>query len=90
MKRMNEPVLVVVFGASGDLVKRKLIPAMYHLAVQKLLPPNFALLGYARTAYSDEEFRQEALTGLRDHMESEHDQATIDEQLWQSFAENIF
>lgn len=90
MKRMNEPVLVVVFGASGDLVKRKLIPAMYHLAVQKLLPPNFALLGYARTAYSDEEFRQEALTGLRDHMESEHDQAAIDEQLWQSFAENIF
>ena len=65
MKRLTEPVLIVVFGASGDLAKRKLIPAVYHLAAQQLLPADFTLLGYARTAYSDEEFRALADKGLR-------------------------
>ena len=90
MKRMSEPVLIVVFGASGDLVKRKLIPAIYHLAVQKLLPAGFTLLGYARTAYSDAEFREQALAGLREHMESEHDHDQVDEQLWAEFANSMF
>lgn len=90
MKRLTEPVLIVVFGASGDLAKRKLIPAVYHLATQQLLPADFTLLGYARTAYSDEEFRTLASKGLREHMVSEHIDATVDNTRWSAFAQNLF
>lgn len=54
---VTPPVLLVVFGASGDLARRKLLPAIYSLARQKLLPKGFRLLGYARTRYSDDDFR---------------------------------
>ncbi len=90
MKRMTEPVLLVVFGASGDLAKRKLIPAVYHLAAQNLFPAGFTLLGYARTPYSDEAFRALAEKGLRDHMDAEHDRDGVDEALWQTFTQNLF
>lgn len=90
MKRITEPVLMVVFGASGDLAKRKLIPALYHLAKQNLLSSEFTLLGYARSDYSDEEFRQQALDGLREHMSSEHDNGSVDEEFWQDFGQNLF
>jgi glucose-6-phosphate 1-dehydrogenase len=49
---------MVIFGASGDLAKLKLIPAMYELAIEGLLSENFALVGYARTAMSDDDFRK--------------------------------
>ena len=54
---MDAPIAVVIFGASGDLAKLKLIPALYELAREKLLPQNFALVGYARTEMSDDAFR---------------------------------
>ena len=44
------PQAVVIFGASGDLTKRKLLPAFYHLYLQGLLPKGFAIIGYSRTA----------------------------------------
>ncbi|HDR67711.1 MAG TPA: glucose-6-phosphate dehydrogenase [Bacteroidaceae bacterium] len=49
--------IYVIFGASGDLAKRKLVPALYSLYVQNMLPENFTLLGVARTKLSDEQFR---------------------------------
>jgi glucose-6-phosphate 1-dehydrogenase len=49
---------MVIFGASGDLAKLKLIPAMYEMAIEGLLSSNFALVGYARTGMTDEAFRQ--------------------------------
>src|SRR6185503_6802394 len=52
------PCLMVIFGASGDLTKRKLIPALFNLRRSGLLPDNFAVLGVARQALSDEELRQ--------------------------------
>jgi glucose-6-phosphate 1-dehydrogenase len=54
----EEGIIYVIFGASGDLTKRKLVPALYSLFVQKLLPPNFALLGVSRSAISTEGFRE--------------------------------
>ncbi len=90
MKRMTEPVLIVVFGASGDLAKRKLIPALYHLAKQNLLAPDFALLGYARSDYDDEAFREQVSAGLREHMVSEHNNGTVDEELWADFEQKLF
>ncbi len=50
--------ITVIFGASGDLTQRKLIPALYHLFANKLLPENFAIVGASRTAYTDNTFRQ--------------------------------
>ena len=53
-----QPCVIVIFGASGDLAKIKLIPAIYELAREKLLPEEFALVGYARTKMSDDDFRK--------------------------------
>lgn len=50
--------LIVIFGASGDLTKRKLIPALFHLYINGLMPDNFAVMGVSRTKYSDQEFRE--------------------------------
>ena len=52
--------IIVIFGASGDLTKRKLIPALYNLYTQKLLPNKFAVLGASRTSLTDDEFRRKA------------------------------
>jgi len=53
----HEPCAVVMFGASGDLAKRKLLPALYDLAVHACLAPRFRLLGFARSEMSDDQFR---------------------------------
>jgi glucose-6-phosphate 1-dehydrogenase len=58
-KMMPEPFTLVIFGASGDLAKRKLIPAIYGLWQDGLLPPTFSLVGYARSPRTDDEFRLE-------------------------------
>lgn len=56
MKNTTNQILII-FGASGDLTKRKLIPALYSLFIQNLLPEKFAVLGASRTTLSDDEFR---------------------------------
>ncbi|MGA3295144.1 MAG: glucose-6-phosphate dehydrogenase [Candidatus Acidiferrales bacterium] len=53
----NDPCAIVMFGASGDLAKRKLLPALFDLAIHACLAPRFRLLGFARTAITDEKFR---------------------------------
>jgi glucose-6-phosphate 1-dehydrogenase len=57
MMKQSEPHILVIFGASGDLSKRKLIPALYELHTQQLLPEKFAVLGVSRTRLSDQEFQ---------------------------------
>src|SRR5205807_9505776 len=52
-----EPCTVVLFGASGDLAKRKVIPAMYDLATHNALGPRYAIVGFARTAMTEDSFR---------------------------------
>jgi len=56
-ERVAEPVTMVLFGASGDLTQRMIMPAIFHLAQRGLLSPKFRLIGYARTRMSDDEFR---------------------------------
>jgi glucose-6-phosphate 1-dehydrogenase len=55
--RIADPCIAVIFGASGDLAKRKLLPAFYYLAKSRLLPDNFCIVGFARTALSQEQFK---------------------------------
>ena len=62
--KMPDSHVLVIFGASGDLTKRKLIPAVFELYINRLLPENFAILGTSRTSLTDEEFRQRMLEFL--------------------------
>jgi glucose-6-phosphate 1-dehydrogenase len=61
-----EPHILIIFGASGDLTKRKLIPALFELYLQKLLPEKFAVLGVSRTVLSDQTFRNKMSEFLPD------------------------
>jgi glucose-6-phosphate 1-dehydrogenase len=58
VKRKPDACTLVIFGASGDLTKRKLFPALYSLAFRRLLPDNFAVVGVARSEETDEEFKE--------------------------------
>src|SRR5258708_19943160 len=60
------PCSLVIFGASGDLTKRLLIPALYHLKRSRLLPEEFALIGISRAELSDEDFRAGIADSLRE------------------------
>jgi glucose-6-phosphate 1-dehydrogenase len=85
LERTAEPCVVVIFGATGDLTRRKLLPALYRLARQRLLPAEFAVLGTARPAMTDEEFRLKMREALEEFSEEEIDEAT-----WDSFATGLF
>lgn len=75
------PTVIVIFGASGDLTARKLIPAVYNLAVDNLLPADFSLVGYGRKPMPDEEFRQLAADAIREFSRRE-----LSEDVWQRIA----
>jgi glucose-6-phosphate 1-dehydrogenase len=65
-RRAPEPCVLVVFGASGDLTHRKIFPALYALALRKLLPEKFAVIGAARSDWSDDEFRDRMERAVRE------------------------
>ncbi len=81
-----EPCTVVLFGASGDLAKRKVIPAMYDLAIHDALGARYAIVGFARTAMTDESFR----TVAGDAAKSISEVGPIDPKQWDDFASNIY
>ena len=64
--RVPEPCVLAIFGASGDLTRRKLVPAIWHLDQQSRLPGRFALLGLGRRNLNDEAFREEMRRGLQE------------------------
>ncbi len=72
------PCAVVIFGAGGDLTKRKLIPALYNLAKGRLLPDNFAIVGVSREDFSTEIYRQRSTEEIRQFSTSGVDQASWD------------
>ena len=76
------PCVFVLFGATGDLSARKIAPALYNLACERLLGENVAVLGVARRPRSDEQFREEMLAGIKEHSRSK----PVDEALWSKFA----
>jgi len=69
--KLAEPQAIVIFGASGDLARRKLLPAFYHLFMEGLLPEGFAIVGYARSNLSDEEFHEHARRSIKEFGRSE-------------------
>jgi glucose-6-phosphate 1-dehydrogenase len=80
-----EPCAVVLFGASGDLAKRKVIPAMYDLALHHSLGPRYAIVGFARTPMSDDNFRG----ALGAAANSLSEVGPIDPKQWEEFAANL-
>ncbi len=83
--RPGDPCAMVIFGASGDLTKRKLIPALYNLAKDNLLSREFALVGFARNEMSSQEFRDKLSSEI-----PEFATTTIDPALWNWFAERLY
>ncbi len=81
----NPPCIMVIFGAAGDLTKRKLVPALYNLKKSNLLSDSFAVIGVARAELDDEEFRRR----LRDDM-NEFATEPIESQTWDWLAERLY
>jgi glucose-6-phosphate 1-dehydrogenase len=76
---------MIIFGATGDLTHRKLLPALYDLALEHPLPAGFSVVGFARRPYSDEEFREQALESINQYCR----QKPVNPQIWESFASGI-
>lgn len=85
-ERRVPPCTVVIFGANGDLTKRKLIPALYRLAYERRLSQSFATIGNSRTAMSDEDYRAK----MRDSVKQFLEDSPFDETLWEEFARRLF
>jgi glucose-6-phosphate 1-dehydrogenase len=84
-RAMAEPCSVVIFGATGDLTHRKLVPALYNLAADGDLPPGLSLVGFARRDKTDEIFRSELEDAAR-----KFSRQTINDDLWKNFASSIY
>ena len=74
----SEPTVFVIYGASGDLSQRKLLPAIYNLAVRGLLPNRFAVIGYSRSEMDNDAFREFARTAVE-----KFSRTPVDDHLWQ-------
>ncbi len=81
-----EPCIMVIFGATGDLTRRKLVPALYHLALENLLPSGFSVLGFARRPWSHEHFREQMQEGVSQFSRNQ----PINPKVWESFSEGLF
>ena len=88
MINSNDGLVYVIFGASGDLTKRKLVPALYSLFIQKLLPEKFVLLGMSRSVISEEAFREGMKSAILEFKEID-DASGIDEFIRKIFYSTI-
>ncbi|MFV2062346.1 MAG: glucose-6-phosphate dehydrogenase [Chloroflexota bacterium] len=84
LERVPDPCLVVIFGATGDLSHRKILPAFYNLRRAGLLPLETSIVGYSRRPYSDQAFAAE----MRDAVE-EHSRNPVETALWDDFAPTL-
>ncbi len=84
LERTPSPATIVIFGASGDLTYRKLIPALYDLSCERLLPAGFSILGFAHRDFDDDSFREHVKQGI-----IEFSRNALDEHIWVSFREGI-
>ena len=84
LPRIAGPCSLVIFGVTGDLARKKLMPAVYDLASRGLLPPGFSLVGYARRDWADQDFAQLVHDSVKEHARTE-----FREEVWQQLAEGI-
>jgi glucose-6-phosphate 1-dehydrogenase len=84
-RAVPQPCSVVIFGATGDLAHRKLIPALYNLAADGELPPAVTVIGFARREKSDDEFRREMEEATR-----KFSRQPVRDEIWKTFGQSIF
>jgi len=84
-ERIPEPLIMVIFGASGDLTQRKLVPAIYHLKLERRLPAELTIVGVARREWSHDYFREQMRQGIE-----EFSDGLKSEEIWQDFAQGLF
>ena len=85
-RRRAEPCVVALFGANGDLARRKLIPALFHMRCERLLPPGFAVIGNSRTPLTDEAFRERMRAAVREFSPD----TPCQPDHWEEFARGLF
>lgn len=78
------PISIVIFGASGDLTQRKLVPSLFNLCRKGRVPKQFRIVGYGNTAFSDEEFRAHLEEGVKQFASFE-----FEREEWNAFAPNL-
>lgn len=84
-ERTPEPLILVIFGASGDLTQRKLVPALYQLKRERRLPAELTIVGTARREWSHDYFRQQMRQGIE-----EFSDGIGSEDYWQDFAQGLY
>ena len=84
LPRVAGPSAMVIFGVTGDLARKKVMPAIYDLANRGLLPPNFALVGFARQDYEDQDFAKTVHDAVSEHCRTE-----FHEDVWDQLSEGI-
>ena len=84
--RMPDPCIVVIFGITGDLAGKRLLPALYNLARDGQLPPHFACVGFARREKTTEQFRKEIYDDLSKYSRTQ----PVSEEVWSLFSEQLF
>jgi len=84
-RAVPQPCSIVIFGATGDLTHRKLMPALYNLAADGDLPPAVAIIGFARREKNDEQFRAELEEATR-----KFSRQAVRDEIWKTFAQSIF
>src|SRR5262245_59625766 len=80
-----EPASIVIFGGAGDLAHRKLLPALYNLLLDGLLPPRTAIVGTGRKPMTDDEYREFAKDGIK-----QFSRRPLDERAWETFVPSLF
>src|SRR2546428_9926174 len=86
MPSVDEPFSLVIFGASGDLTRRNLVPALFALYATRTLPEPFTIVAVARTEMSNEEFRRRMREAVRDHGRVQ----PPSEYVWERFAQALY
>src|SRR5450432_565356 len=84
-KAVPQPCAIVIFGATGDLTHRKLIPALYNIAADGELPPAVAVVGFARRPKTDDEFREELEEATR-----KFSRQTVRDEIWNGFGRSLY
>ncbi|EKD09671.1 MAG: glucose-6-phosphate dehydrogenase [Limnospira sp. PMC 1291.21] len=83
--RIPEPQILVIFGASGDLTQRKLVPAIYQMHLERKLPPELTIVGVARRDWTDDYFREHLRQGIE-----EFGGGLQSEKIWHNFAQGLY
>src|SRR6266403_5927288 len=84
-RAVPQPCSVVIFGATGDLTHRKLLPALYNLAADGELPPPVTVIGFARREKTDQDFLREMEEAVR-----KFSRQTVRDEIWKTFGQSIF